>query len=376
ATNSLPDVLVDTTGIGKLSILQFEELNISPDISLEGINESDVSYQWRLYPVPGDTVSEVISEEPNLSGYQIELTPTTGDKRYRVTLTVTDEQNDLEYITAWPLQVLNSLGEGLVVAEATGNGDTDLSLIMSPQVTAGFTKTDIKRHIYSAVNGQTVAGIVKGIQFTQFFRDEVLLAITDNSIVRINTLDYSYTGKNSDLFFYDSPAYHSQHVGVINKSGSYRFYLGNQQLSSMGPGDKQFTAPLDSKINVPTEIAVNKQSSASTIINFYDEENGQFAYLGTFFAFGSNELTHTPSASGQTFDPANVPGKENIAANAATNGNTRHLLKDKKTGEYHLYVLNGEDPPAPLAKYDFADAPEIDNAKHFVLPDNQRVMYY
>src|SRR5699024_5734703 len=178
-----------------------------------------------------------------------------------------------------------------------------------PQVTAGFTKTDSKRHIYSTVIGQSIPGIVKGRHFTQDISHEELLPITDNSIVRINTLNHSYTALNSDLFFYDSPAYHSQQVGVINKSGSYRFYLGNQQLSSMGPGDKQFTAPLDSKINVPTEIAVNKQSSASTIINFYDEENGQFAYLGTFFAFGSNELTHTPSASGQTFDPANEIGR-------------------------------------------------------------------
>lgn len=380
ATEDLPDVVIDTTDMSELTVLQFEELEVTPDLNLEGVSKSDLSFEWRLYFSLGDTVSTVIGDKRNLEGYEIELTPTTEDRFYRVTYTITDETTGLKYIMSWPLNVLNSLGEGLVVAEEAEGGNSDLSLIMAPQVTTDYSEVSIKRNVYSSINGEYISGVVKDIQQTAFgTSDPSLLVITDNSIINIDRVEFTYQAENEDLFYYVPPeGFNSQSLGIVNRNGDFTVYLANNNLFGTNlPSTGKFEAPLDSDFLVPDEIAVNEQAPASNVVRFYDEAHEQFVYIGDLSPYGGvNELTAVPSVSDGAFDPANVPDKENLAVNFAQNGNSRHLLKDKTTGEYHLYVLNGSDPPAPLAKYDFTNAPDIENAEHFVLPDNQRVMYY
>lgn len=38
----------------------------------------------------------------------------------------------------WPVTVLNNIGEGLIIAETYDGNSTEISHIMSPEVTTGF----------------------------------------------------------------------------------------------------------------------------------------------------------------------------------------------------------------------------------------------
>lgn len=380
ATGELPEVSVDTTGIGEPTVLQFEELSLTPDVTLNGISESNVSYKWEVNIAPGDTSFNVIGQEQTLS-YEASLLPTDPDDPYQLVFTVTDEENELDYITEFPLNIRNSLGEGLVVANTADGTNTDLDLIMSPQVTTDYDEINVKYEVYSSVNTSEIAGLVKDIQFTSIYGENSLLAITDQSIVRIKRQDFTYQGINQDLFFAHDPQFSPQMLGKINQG---TIYVGNNELTGTFLGaSRKFGAPFDYPYVVPDEVALNGRSFVPIAINFYDEENDHFVYLPTIQSFGDNVMHPVPDSTGAEFNPGDLPNKENVAAGLAQNGNFRHILRDTNTGNLALYTLTGgasgfpnAEPPEVLDYYDMSNAPDIENAEFFAISDNQQVLYY
>jgi hypothetical protein len=241
--------------------------------------------------------------------------------------------------------------------------------------------------VYSSLNNAFIPGLVKQMRYTKVWTDNVLYAITNNSIVRINTLDYNYSGTNDELFYTPMPEYKSQAL-----SGLYQadVYISNGKLTATNLGvSKKYGIPLDAKFTVPDHVALNPNSGNLTgsytpviMIHFYDEVKGGFVYQPTL-QFGDTKMQAVPAASGKAFDPANVPNKINMAAGISVEKDFLHLLKDKTTGKFALYVLDqGIDqypspiPPSPKALYDLSNAPEIGNATQFVLLNDQKVMYY
>src|SRR5699024_11154268 len=99
--------------------------------------DSRLSYQWKINLEPGTDFYEVIGDKKNLI-HVAKLRPNDVRNPYQILLTVTDNKTGLQYLMGWPLQVLNSLGEGLVVAASKDGNTTDLSLIMAPKVTENY----------------------------------------------------------------------------------------------------------------------------------------------------------------------------------------------------------------------------------------------
>jgi hypothetical protein len=379
ATGELPEVSVDTTGIGEPTVLQFEELELTPEVTLNGISESNVSYKWEVNIAPRDTSFNVIGTEQTLN-YKASLLPSELDDPYQLVFTVTDEENEVDYITEFSLHIRNSLGEGLVVANTADRSNTDLDLIMSPQVTTDYDEISVKYEVYSSVNTNEIAGIVKDIQFTTIYGENALLAITDQSIVRIKRQDFTFQGINQDLFFAHDPQFSPQFLGKINQG---TIYVGNNELTGTFLGaSKRFGAPFDYPYIVPDQVALNGGSNVPIAINFYDEENDHFVYLPSIMSFGDNAMYPVPDSTGAEFNPGDLPNKENVAAGIAQNGNFRHILRDTNTGNLALYTLTGgapfpnAEPPKVLDYYDMSNAPNIENAEYFAISDNQQVLYY
>lgn len=162
-------------------------------------------------------------------------------------------------------------------------------------------------------------------------------------------------------------------------------YVGDGKLTGTYLGtSKKYGLPFDFPHTVPDHIALNGYNNYPPIrINFYDEENERFVYLPSIMQFGDDDMHLVPGAPSGVFDPAAVQNKVNLAAGTNTSGDFLHLLKDKITEEVTLFVLDGGGseypltiPPKPKAKISMAGAPEIGNARFFVLLDNQKVMYY
>ncbi|MCK0131699.1 PKD-like family lipoprotein [Flavobacteriaceae bacterium F08102] len=380
-TNPITGVVIDTTGMSELSVRQFEKLQINPTIETGDLSTADLSFEWRLNLVPNDTLFDLIGTDKNLD-YEVRLPPNRSGKHHLLQYKVIDNKTKLAYSVAWPLTVLNNIGEGLVVAVTPDGVNTDFSHIMSPEVTTDYTEVSVKHNVYSAINGSTISGLTKQLNFTTIYGVDALLGMTDQSVYRINTLDYTYFGMNDDLFFASNSNYQPQTFGDVVQGN---LYVGNGKLTATYLGaSKKYGLPMDFEFVVPDHIAANgfNYYPLPVRINFYDEVNEHFVYLPTL-RFGDTNMHPVPGDAAGVFDPANVKNKMNLAADVSTTGDFRHLLKDKTTGEITLYVLDGGGdqypspiPPAPKSIYSLAGAPDIENAIHFAFLEDQRVLYY
>ncbi|WP_316816975.1 PKD-like family lipoprotein [Pedobacter nyackensis] len=380
--NKIKGVTLDTTGTGILNVLQFEHLVLKPKV-ITGIDPQNLAYEWRINSSPSDTIYLKLSNTKDLDA-EISFTPTRSGAYHQLVYTITDKSNGLKYMTSWKVAVKNSIGEGLVVAETSDGINTDLSHIMHPLVTREFTGESVKHNIYSGINGSTIPGIVKQMRFNSDILG--LFGITDNSIFKVNTLDYKLGGKNEELFFSHAGAFAPQSLGALYQSDVY-IENGKMYANYMAVA-KKWGVPLDSKFNVPGIVALNGYdnltSDLETVLNFYDEINGKFVYLMTVGNFGDRNMYAYPSNPAQVFNPGNLPGKINVAASIGVDEDYVHLLKDKVSGKLSLYAFakaidNYPDPltpPSPKAVYDLSNAPEIGEAIKFVLYNGQRVMYY
>lgn len=376
-TMSIDGVVIDTTGMSELSVFQFEDLVVEPNLQFP--DNSDLSYEWRINLAPNDTVYQVIGEERNLS-YQINNSPTASGRPYQIYYTVTDNNTGIDYIMTWPLTIRNGIGEGLVLAVTPDGASSDISHIMSPEVTTDFDNTEIKYNIYSARNGGPLPGIIKEMTFAQIYGQDALLALTDNYIYRINTVDYSLQGTNDDLFFVGPGIYNPQ---AFYEAPQANVLINNGELTSTYFGaSKKYGAPFDSNFVVPSIVGINTTPYVPVVLSFYDEENEAFVYQSSFQSFGDTK-TYENLTSNEIFDAASINGKKNLAAGVSSEGNFRHLLKDETTGIVNLYIFDGGQsiypdiiPPTPLAKFSLENAPDIQDAQYFVFLENQRVLYY
>lgn len=388
--NKIAGVTFDTTGISRLTVYQFSNLVVTPKLNMEGLNEADLSFEWKINIAPNDTTYEVLSEEKNLNK-EIRFRPNDAGRFHKLLYTITDNRNGLKYLMAWPLTVLNNIGEGLVIAETADNVRSDLSHIMSPLVTTGYTGESVKHNVYSSINDTYIDGIIKQLHYVQISNGSGIYAITDNSITRVNTRDYTYYGKNNDLFFTASPSYKPQALHSLYQS---EVYIGDNKLTATNlPLTQKYGVPFDNKFVVPDHIVANGYSANSehlndytpiAVIHFYDAVNGHFVSLNGVM-FGDIVMRAYPSQTGLVFNPGNLPNKTTLAAGVGPDRGYLHLLKDKTSGNVSLYAFDAGGyhpttgdliPPAPAGMYDLSAAPDIANAKKFVILEDQKVMYY
>lgn len=382
-TDKINGVSFDTTGQSSLSVFQFEKLVVKPVLKMDGVKQSDLKFEWRLNVAPGSLDYQVIGTERDLE-FEVKQIPTKANEFYQLLYVVTDQTNDLKYITAWPVTVRNSIGEGLVIAASSDGVNSDISHIMSPLVTSDYTSESIKRNIFSAVNGKTIPGLLKQIRYTKLAaQGEIMMAISDETIVTIKTLDYSLIGMNEDLFFTPVPGRRNDQIGDLTQSD---VYIGNGRLTAVWLEiNKKFGLPYDNKYTVPAHVGLNGHSNnPAVVISYYDEVKGVFVYQPAITAWGDRNTYLLASSPQGGFDPTTIGGKVNLAAGVTQDGDFLHILKSKTGNDIGLYIVDpgGYDDdwnltnPSPQSFIDLTSAPEIQNAERFVLLDDQKVLYY
>ncbi|EOR96297.1 hypothetical protein ADIARSV_0532 [Arcticibacter svalbardensis MN12-7] len=381
--NKIPGVTIDTAGQSNLNIFQFEHLVITPKINADGLQLTDLSYEWKINISPGSLEYEVIGTTRDLD-YEVRLKPTEANDYHQILYTITDNKTGLQYIMAWPLAVRNSISEGLVIAETADGINTDISHIMSSLVTPDYNQVSVKHNVYSSINNATIPGIIKQMRYTNLKANgEIMMGITGNSLVTIKTLDYTPGPKNEDMFFTVPDAIKPQTLTGVSQVD---VYVGNNQMHGVWLAiSSKFGLPFASPYAVPGHIALDRGNNyPAVMLSFYDEVNGRFIYQPSITSFGDRNMYPVPSKSGEPFNPGSLPNQVNLAAGVTTDGDYMHLLKDKSTGKVGLYIINAgrndEDynliPPYAKAIYDLSNAPDINEAIHFVLLDDQKVMYY
>lgn len=386
--NPIAGVTFDDGGTSVMSVTQFDRLVVNPKLNFNGADESKFNYQWRLTLAYNDTVSTVLSNTKKLDA-EIKLQPNGAGQFYTLTFIATDKENGLKYITFWPLIVLSSIGEGLVVATTADGINSDLSHIMSALVTPNYNNESVKLKVYSGVNRTTIPGLVRQMRFTGALRlvprgtVNTLFAITDNSMTRINTVDFSLVGQNDALFYTPKSTYNFQALSGRNQADLF-VINGQATVAYHGITDK-IGIPLDLKADIPGVFGLNRNGSTTGIaFNFYEETKGLFMYVPAISTFTFQDRTVYAHANqpAAVFNAGNLPNKTNVAAGIGADEEFVHILKDKTTSKLNMYVFdkgeyyNATIAPAPKANFDLSTAPGIAQATNFVILDNQRVVYY
>lgn len=381
-TDKLPDVSVDTTGQSILSIFQFDTLNISPKVIVNDLQGHELSYTWSLNKAPRSLDTIVIGHEKDLS-YPVSFAPTLPNSDHHLQLTITDTHTGIKYFQDWPLTIRNGLGEGLVIVETFDQSTTDFSHIMDPLVTPDYQATNVRQRIFSAVNGFTIPGLVSEMVYTRYGADNMFIGSTADHIYGISSSDYSLQNQDRDFFYVDQPSYGGySFIGGFDQNDIFikegKIHSSWLQLSKIG-------LPHANNYVVPGIVSLNAYYSYYDVrLTFYSEELGQFIFLPSFASFGDRVMRPVPSSTSH-FNPTAVPQKLNVAAAVNNEGDFIHLLRDKSTQKFELYILDrgGYDSntweviaPKPKRYVDLSAAPEIDQAVHFVFLDDQQVLLY
>jgi len=390
--NKIPGVTIDTTGQSTLSVFQFNNLVVKPKLNIAGVDENDLAYSWRITMLYNDTASTEIGQERDLDAV-IGFQPTQPSQELRIIYTVTDKKHDLKYIMIWPLTVRNNIGMGLVIAETDGSGNSDLSHIMSPEVTLDYSDVSIKHNVYSSLNGQNIQGDIKRLRYLKMNGGNSMIALTDKSITRVSAITYKLVAQNGGLFynpmtfdkvqgFYGN---YQNDIVIVND----RMHVAWMELSPKWP------IPLDYAVKMPGIMAANPFSNnlgqdgvrytPPVRVNFYEEEKGKFYFMRYLTTNQDRAAYPYTEQAGQAFSGHNLPGKTNMAAGWTSDRGFLHVLKDKTSGAVGLYLLSGgtEDntgtiftQPFPLNFWDITSAPGIQNATLFTILDDQKVFYY
>ncbi len=383
--NPVEGVTFDTTGMAIIVAFQFEELDIQPKV-ITKLPEERLAYEWSINPIPGSLQRgdfEVISREKNLK-YRVDFVPTVDMERWHLhelVLTVIDTQNGLKYITSYPLSVRNSIGEGLVIAETYDGQTTDISHIMSSAVTSLYSGESIKHKVYSGANGFTIPGLVKQIKWSSLRTiGNVMLAITDNSIEAIKTLDYTYAAQNEELFFTPPAVIKPMALETFKGGTTFNAFLvndGRTYTDIIGNAGK-WALPDDFPFRAPAYVAVNRRSSPDYYLSYLDEQLGSFIFKQGFASWSDRTL-YQMDAAVTPFNPRGLQGKKVVAASVNEANDFIHILKDGTGSGIGVYILDGGAygvPPKPKRYIDINNAPEIADAQFYVILPDQEVIYY
>ena len=372
-----------------LSIFQWDYLQLQPSIVTK-LSENNLEYRWELNIEPGSTHFDIIGNDKDLN-YEIKMSPSKegiGTNGFlKLVFTVTDKNTDLEYIKSWYLHVRNALGEGLVVAHSKDGSASDISLIMTPNITTDYSETKVMRNLFSTINGFRLEGIIKDMAFNKYYTDYGLIAITDNEIYKILTEEYFLDLSNEELFYAPPSELKPQSLGSYLVQ--HNVLVNNGQLTSTSFNSNQkFALPFDFSYSVPSYVCFNGTSGPPVMVNFYDEVNGKFIYMpscATAYSWLAHLLVMKEYENANSLvDPTNLPGRVNLAAKVSNTGEFYHLLKNSN-GEHEIIVFSDgthpTDPygyvePTPIKYMNLAGVANIDKATQYEFCFDQKVLYY
>ena len=383
ATHTIPEIVIDTTGIdATFTLKRFERLQINPKVSKEGTDPSEFSYKWMLSmkPVKFGTQDayECISEEKDLDA---EINRDDDETTYRLWYQVTDNTTGLRKDMIWTIRVLAPYGEGLLVAEEV-NGGTDLALIESEEFSDGWEEAPLIRHdIFSTANDGAVidADIFQLSAFREgsstYTKYYLTLGEGNDKYLLMNKT-YKVVQRNEEAF----------EAGSVKKVAptqfipfAYAFYLVND-----GKMHWMFTSPNSTQMKWSPEVpyqggyvALNMLAggkyTGTNYSFYYDEANSRLMQLYNTTMRWDLATISVGKVNGINFDPTNCPGIEMIYGGIAPDNRVYGLFK-RNDGSYFILCLNG--PKQYFDRYYELPACELDNAIAYASCEMGNVLYF
>lgn len=379
-TNIIPGVVIDTTGLqSRYSVFFNHVMVLEPNVYKIGDPDAELDYLWRIDVGSSDTTRLVLGREPKLNA-KITVSPNTLD--YTLSLTVTDKSNGLPYYMYWKVFVSSEFGEGLIVADTKNESTSDMNLIMANEFTQGFANEGedvIYKNLYSQSNGQDIEGVMCGVYYGNVYNKRRITAITPNSVVRLNPLDYLLIDMNDDAFYVPmkeiAPSY------ICNGFTSEYMVVNKKVAILSAQNSTKYGYPYSGDYEVKKYIAVNPSTYYNSVGGgvVYDEKYNRFLWLPYFYT--SSPMVECKAFVSGEFDPNNVGDKTCLFADLGNLKDYYFVMKDRQAENYYIYVVDGntggkDNGKLGKAILDITHCPEIGKAVSYVFSPLENTLYY
>lgn len=408
ASITIPEIEIDTVGLNQyynsdykryaIDVQQFSKLTLSIPASQEGVDNPDLTYEWKITMAPessnnADVDFMTISEEKDLE-YEITQAPNT--RPYLLWYRVTDKKNGIMKGMVWCIKIVSKYNEGLLVAQDTGTGDTDLSFLSSEQFTIGHTgEPSIVHNVYSNANeGAPIEGLVKQIMF---YQRNVSGQGVMNHLVLIGDKFYQHIdngfknyGRDAEVSYDAKQKFDPTQVGkcasaviLVNEGKVYAVTEAKLPYLSMNIPNS-YTHPItgkDAECIVDKYVAMRHWSKNNATWGlWYDKNNGIFLYQD--YNYGpavKNGMKTLPVANNAIFDPNNSPNLDTKYASIGYNLEFYFIMQNKETKNYQVMVFDGSKIPAvPAALYHIptSENAKLDQAISYYVSEEGKVIYF
>ncbi|MGP1623140.1 PKD-like family lipoprotein [Bacteroides heparinolyticus] len=361
---------------------QFKPLELSVEIKLDGAEESDYEFSWRLWSneIGGVWKQKTICKTKKLS-YSVTEIPGS----YSLVLTCHNKKSGIDTYKKVLLVVQGIITEGWMVLQEK-DGKTDFDLIMSPYFSNRVDKDQILHDVYKSINGEQLEG--RGVKIGSFFclgRYQHVMILTDKGGARLDAITMQKTYDISTLMtdmsdwkpenyifyhYYWSPGRYGYDALISNG----RFYEYSV-ISAMGFTTYIEPILIDGMTYKSSSYAPRYFDYYLAII--YDELGGRFLCFPKKNGGSTWVLQEMPdNASGSVFNIKNMRAKLRYMDTGFKNYEYG-LFEDWDTHTNTLCVFNFDRRTnVDKAMYSAANCPEIQNASHFAVGDLGPVFYY
>ncbi|WP_281631576.1 PKD-like family lipoprotein [Flavobacterium luteolum] len=329
-TNEI-SVVTDTTSY---SVIQFETLNIVPEISNSIKDDRTYKYEWSAYATLSGKTPVVLSTEKDLNE-PIGLDVNT----YHLVYSITDTKTGVVYTQRYTLKVDSGFYEGWLVAN-NKDGRGQLSFIRKDGLVIYNPAEEVNGKTYSGMAFDAAAPIndlTDNHQIYYFASDNIYL-FDANSFTELST---------SEKLF-GLPLVSSAPADVAIGSLSSTAYIVNNgkiHSTSMFAGfEGAYTAPLTGDYDSVYPMAFVNQSFNAYFGNTYFYDNIRKKFV--FAAMGEVRINAAAAtASNAFFNMASV-NRTMLVAAKGTAGRYHFIMKDDSTSKCYLYSLNNGIPSA------------------------------
>jgi hypothetical protein len=393
-TFTIPEIEVDTVGLNaiqyigsnevryRIDVQQFETLKLSFPVSQTGVEDPNLSYEWKISMAPEayDNKFMTISTEKDLE-YVLSQSPNATP--YLLWYQVTDNNTGLVKGMLWRIQILAPFAEGLLVAHTSDGENTDLSFIASKDLTLGHSGEPVITHnIYSAANqGTPIEGLATQMLFWRHptydygYVNQIMVIgkdfyqqIDNGFLDEGRNLEVSYD--NEITFEPTQMAFCSGYPVLVNKGVIFPFTDTYQPFLSLSiPAN--FTHPRTGEDvigEVDKYIAARGYSKYHTDIwaygpwaCWYDKKNGMFLHHEGGYPTHNAGTKPFPIEEYTIFDPTNCPNLDTKAAGVGFNDKYYFLMENLNSNTFQVYAFGGIK--FPITPYAFYEIPASENAK-------------
>ena len=342
------------------SIIQFDVLNINPEIIQSKATGENFTYQWKIFPTtPVENMEpKVISTDRAL---QEAITSPPIKQGYYLEYKVTNTSTGVSAIKLLKVRVTSVFKDGwLICNSAEGNAQLD------------FIRSDDYRvfdNPGASVNQKTFLGNASGsYTFSSLDGSRFDIAFfTDKEAFKFNANDFTISGNIKTTF---TPI-RDKFTAASSKFNTDMYAINDGNLYAASTLDDALDINYSERLTGDYSLFPKVITNALFMTYFYDNKHQRFMYLSV----GSFDLSPAFGSSTDAFDMGNTKLGMVAAMDGIKGfgGDDYFFVMQDANGERYLYGLSGT---TPQFSQKILNSPNIGNAKTFAASLTLRQMYY